>query len=109
MKTLKTAGRVLLLMQCSLNILTVAVFLFAPGILRPNGGSFSMLGRILIFGGGFLSILVVGIFGYATQREQNFQEASEGEPEGGKIAQRDLTLCIVGFSSECLTLYWIFK
>jgi hypothetical protein len=107
MKTLKKAGRILLLMQCSLNILTVAFFLFAPGILRHNGGSFSMAGRILVFGGGFLSILTIGIFGVATQREQNHQEASDGEPEGGRVAQRDLTLCIVGFVSECLTIYWI--
>lgn len=107
METLKKAGRVLLLMQCSLNILTVAIFLFAPGILRPNDGPFSMAARILVFGGGFLSILTIGIFGYATQREQTYEKASEGEPEGGRIAQRDLTLFIVGFVSECLTLYWI--
>jgi hypothetical protein len=78
-------------------------------MLRPDGESFSVAASILVFAGGFLSAITVGIFGYATQREQNYQAASDGEPEGGKVAQRDLTLCIVGFSSECLTLYWIFK
>lgn len=97
----------LLLMQCSLNILTVAIFLFAPGILRPNGGPFSVAARILVFGGGFLSVSTIGIFGYATQREQTYERASDGEPEGGRIAQRDLTLFIVGLVSECLTIYWI--
>jgi len=107
METLKKTGQALLLMQCSFNVLTVTLFLFKPKILRPHGESFSMAARILVFGGALLCVATIGIFGYATQREQTYVEALDGEPEGGKVAQRDLTFFIVGLVSECLTLYWI--
>ena len=109
METLKKTGWALLLMQCALNILTVALFLFAPRIFRPDGKSLSTAARILVFGGGFLSVPTIGIFGYATQREQTYEQTSDAEPEGGKVAQRDLTLLTVSFVSECLTIYWILR
>jgi hypothetical protein len=109
MKTIKNVGLALLVVQCSFNILTVAIFLFAPSILRQGDGGFSTLARMLVWGGGLLSIPAVGIFSYATQKEQTYQKASADAPEGGKVAQRDLSLAIVGFVSEMLTLYWILR
>ena len=107
MNTFKKAGVTLLAMQCSFNITTVLLFLFAPQILRPNAGSFSTLARILVFGGGFLALVAVGIFACAAQKEQTHEKATTAAPEGGKVAQRDLTLATVGFVSEMVTLYWI--
>ena len=101
MEGLKNAGKALLVMQCSFNLLTVLLFLFVTANLH------ALVGRILVFGGLVLSIPTIGIFGYATQREQTYEKSSNGEPEGGRIAQRDLTFCIVSFVSECLTIYWI--
>ena len=108
MNTAKKSGVALLAMQCTFNVTTVAIFLFAPFVLRPNGGSFSTMARILVWGGGMLSIPTVCIFAYATQKEQTYEKASKDAPEGGKVAQRDLTLAILGFVSEMVTLYWIF-
>jgi hypothetical protein len=107
MNTIKKTGIGLLVVQCSFNLTTIALFVFAPLILRPNNGPFSITARILVWGGGLLSIPAVGIFGYAAQKEQTYEEASKNAPEGGKIAQRDLTFAIVGFISELITLYWI--
>jgi hypothetical protein len=109
METLKKTGRALLVMQCTFNILTVALFLCTPGILRPHGESLSMAGRVLVVGGALLCVAVIAIFGYATQKEQTHERASNGEPEGGRVAQRDLTFFTVGLVSECLTLYWILR
>ena len=109
MKTLKTTGRALLVMQCTFNILTVAFFLFTPQILRPHGEPFSMIGRILVIGGALLCVTVIAIYGYATQKEQTHERASNGEPEGGRVAQRDLTFFTVGIVPECLTLYSILR
>jgi hypothetical protein len=88
-------------------VATVLIFLFAVSILRYQDGRFSALALLLIWGGGILTIPTVGIFSYATQQEQTYQKASRDGPEGGKVAQRDLTLAIVAFVSEMVTLYWV--
>lgn len=106
-KTLKRAGLALLVVQCSFNIATIAIFLFAASILHDPRGRYSAFALMLIWGGAILSVPTVGIFGYATQKEQTYKPASREAPEGGRIAQRDLTLAIVAFVSELLTLYWI--
>jgi hypothetical protein len=109
MRILKNVGFALLAAQCSFNIVTVVVFLFAPTILRHGDGNFTTVALILVWGGGLLSIPAVGIFSYATQKEQTYQKASAEAPEGGKLAQRDLSLAIVGFVSEMITLYWVLR
>ena len=97
----------MLVAQCLFNVATVAIFLFAASIFRNQNGRFSTLALLLIWVGGILSIPTVGIFSYATQREQTYQKASREGPEGGRVAQRDLTLAIVAFVSEMVTLYWV--
>ncbi|HKF46102.1 MAG TPA: hypothetical protein VKB38_02010 [Terracidiphilus sp.] len=107
MKTLKRIGLALLITQCLFNVATVAVFLIAGPILHYQDGRFSAMRSLLIWGGAILSIPTVGIFSYATQREQTYQKASSESPEGGKVAQRNLTLAIVAFVSQIVTLYWV--
>lgn len=107
MKTLKRAGLVLLVIQCSINITTIALLLFAESILRDPDGHYSAIALILIWGGAIVSVPAVGMFGYATQKEQTYEPASADAPEGGKAAQRDLTYAIVSFVSEMLTVYWL--
>ena len=94
-------------MQCLFNIATVAMFLFAGSILRDPDGHFSAIALRLIWGGAILSLPTVSIFGYATQKEQTYKPAWREVPEGGRAAQRDLTLAIIAFVSEMITLYWV--
>jgi hypothetical protein len=106
-KLLKKIGLALLAIQCSINVLTVSIFLFAGSILRNQNGRSSALNLFLIWSGAILSTAAVGIFSFATQREQTRQKATSTTPEGGKVAQRDLTLATVALVSEMVTLYWV--
>ena len=108
MKKLKRIGLALVVAQIAFNVATVAIFLFTESTLRSNG-NFSAFALLLIWVGGVLSVPAVGIFSYATQREQTYQKASQEGPEGGRIAQRDLTIAIVAFVSEMVTLYWVLR